>query len=300
VLLRRGDPAGGPIPLPVRWSPAALLSLCSLMAAGCTGDAADPAVGAGEPVAYADGVTFEVRVPDQVVGAPVVVLLHGCCGDTADMADLAYELAGRGVLVFNATWTTLERGGGWPRSYADVHCAIGVARTWARSVGAEAERLTTVAWSDGALLAAVVALAPPSTAPGCRAAGARPDAVVALGGYFGGGPDGPRAPPGTDGARLESWFGGPVEEVPSAWRAGNPRALIADGRVAATEVTFDLVVGRDDALATEARRFDAAVRRAGLAVELHEVAGGHFDVITPRTAGGARAVEIILERSGAS
>jgi acetyl esterase/lipase len=256
---------------------------------------APPPTSGPEWMTYADGVYAQVHRPDRAVGAPTVVLLHGCCGDPADLTQLALALADRGALVVNAGWTTLENGGGWPRSYREATCAVAVARLLARDLGARDDLVTLVAWSDGALLGSVAALAPPPVAPGCLAGnGVRPDAIVALAGFFGGRPEGPLA--ASDDRAANAWFGGEPESQAGSWRAGNPLALLADG--VTSPASFDLVVGRDDALASDAHRFVRALRDAGVAVRLHEVPGGHPDVILPRTAAGAAAVDRVIARAG--
>ncbi|MDQ4096342.1 MAG: hypothetical protein M3144_00520, partial [Actinomycetota bacterium] len=47
-------------------------------------------------------------------GAPVVVTLHGCCGDREDLFQLAYGLAEAGAVVFNPSFRNLPDGGGYP------------------------------------------------------------------------------------------------------------------------------------------------------------------------------------------
>src|SRR4051812_34785055 len=45
----------------------------------------------------------------------VAVLVHGCCGDRRDLADLARALARRGVLVLNLDVHAFRRGAAGPR-----------------------------------------------------------------------------------------------------------------------------------------------------------------------------------------
>jgi acetyl esterase/lipase len=278
----------------VRWEILVLVLLLFITGVLTRSSPASPQTRHAETIAYADGVTAQVHRPRRTEGAPTVVLLHGCCGDAADLTQLALELADRGALVMNAGWTTLEDGGGWPRSYREATCAVAAARIHARDLGARDEHVTLVAWSDGALLASVAALAPPPLATGCLGyEDGRPDAVIALAGFFGDRPEGPR--PSGDAHALAAWFGGEQEQQPASWQAGNPLAFLAEGSSSAPR--FDLVVGGEDRLLWDARRFAHALRAARVVVQVHEVPGGHVDVILPRTTAGAAAVDTVMARS---
>lgn len=250
-------------------------------------------------VAYAGDMTLDIHRPARPADAPTVVLLHGCCGDAADLGQLARTLAARGALVLNANWTVLARGGGWPRSYDDARCAVAMARQQAARVGAS-RNVALVGWSDGALLAASAALAPqPPTTPRRCSAGeeTRPDTVVTLGGFLGW-PVGPRVRHRTD-PSTAGWFGGTPTQKPQAWANGNPYSLAAEEGGEA-DVAFRLVVGRDDELVDHSRRFARLLRRRGSPVRLHVTSGGHFDVVSPRTSGGSTAVQVVLDVVGRS
>ena len=57
---------------------------------------------------YADGRRLDVRVPVSArPGLPVVVLLHGCCGDRSDVVKLAESVAGSGAVVMSLTGRVL-------------------------------------------------------------------------------------------------------------------------------------------------------------------------------------------------
>lgn len=243
----------------------------------------------------APGVAAEVHRPVEVLDAPTVVLLHGCCGDPADLGALARELRRRGALVVNASWTTRADGAGWPRSYRHATCAVASARALAGRVGARMDRLVVVGWSDGALLATVAGLRPPEPSPGCRThTSGRPDAVVAIGGFFG------WMNRDRDGLPLAGrgsvrWFGGTPASAPGPWEGGNPDSLVRGGVTSAPP--FDLVVGARDPLSAHGRRFARRLDQADLEVRLHRTDRGAAAMVNPRTSDGAVVVELVLSRA---
>src|SRR6476620_6842225 len=72
-------------------------------------------------IQYAPGTLLDRYAPPAIpAAAPVVVLLHGCCGDRRDLAGLARALARRGNVVLNTDIHNNRDGGGWPKSYEDA------------------------------------------------------------------------------------------------------------------------------------------------------------------------------------
>ena len=61
--------------------------------------------------------------------------------------------------MFSAPFRTVDEGGRFPDTFAESACAVGHARAHAAAFGGDPERVTLVAHSSGAGLAAVVALA---------------------------------------------------------------------------------------------------------------------------------------------
>lgn len=285
IVTRRGRPAQVALLLVL------VVALATIvLGIGRGGGAVPPPVRA---LKVAPGTAADLHLPAVATGAPTVVLLHGCCGDRADLGALARALARRGALVLNVDWTTPRDGGGWPRSYREASCAVAVARDLATDHGARADRVVAVGWSDGALLATVAGLQPPPPARGCTSPRAdRPDAVVALAPFLGWpDPDGP-----TDRGAV-AWFGGGPRTAPHAWAGGNP-VTVAPVAVAAGPVpTVDVVVGAHDPLHGHVRRVADSLRAAGVTVRLHETDRGTEAVATPRTPDGGRAVEVVLARA---
>ena len=250
-------------------------------------------------VRYSGAASLDVHVPRGARMAPVIVTLHGCCGDRHDLTALAHALAGEGAVVFNASWREASGPGRYPGSYQRAACAVRFARARARQYGGDPSRVTLVGWSDGGLLAAVVGNGADDHGGECDAPeGAEwPEAVVAIGGFLGwpvG--DGGTVDPAYVTDETIRFFGGRPEEVPQAWSRGNAYAQL--GRRPGLE--FRLVVGADDELADDSRRFAEAAGRAGHPVSVAVAPGaGHQTMIAPRTAEGALAVrETLLAARG--
>lgn len=225
---------------------------------------------------------------------PIVVTLHGCCGTRQDLAALALGLAEEGAVVFNASWRNLLEGGGYPGAYEEVACALRFARARGPAFGGNGERVTVVGWSDGALLAGVVANAGDDFAGDCLVEGetSLPDAFVAVGGFLGW-PDGDvgRVDPGYVNDGTVRYFGGRPDEVPEAWAAGNPFEHLGKNR----RLDVRLVVGTADPLVADNRCFHQAALRSGHRSHLVIVEGaGHQTVIAPRLREGEPAVAEIL------
>ena len=258
--------------------------------AGCaaTPPAGDLRAGAhtvAEDVEYADGRTLDVFMPVQTPASrlPIVIMLHGCCGDRADLAKLAEATAAEGVAVFNADWGGLGIDGRYPQSYQEVACAVRFAREQGDSYGADTRRIALLGWSDGALAAAVIALAGDTfSAEDCAAPGpsALPDAFVGVNGFYGW-----TVPVDssyvTD--RAVRFFGGTPEERPQAWADATPYTWL-DARSTLTSV---LVVGTTNPLLADAERFDAALRGADQTSQLFALEpAGDQSLISPRTEEG--------------
>jgi len=142
---------------------------------------------------YAPGKLLDVHAPEGNADVPVVLLWHGSGPDERDaLAPLAGELADRGVLALVPDWQSDDFGTGAGQLLASV----AFARTEARALGADPERIVLAGWSLGANAAAHVGLHP------AAADGWSPAALVGLGGSYTGSPfgddvfDGTHAAPG--------------------------------------------------------------------------------------------------------
>lgn len=224
---------------------AALVVVAALTGSACA-QPTDPADSADAPptpdprsAVYRDDLVIDVYEPPD--GTPpldvVVVAIHGCCGDRRDLAPIAEALAGTGATVVNADVRALGAGGGWPGTYLDAVCAI----AWADGVARERSdttKLAVLGWSDGALVAASVALGWPTfadtaAADGCGAPIPAEGPEIAIGvsghyGWIGEVPDHLR----TD--RAAEWFGGPPDSGAIGWSDGNPGWWVARNDVVRT------------------------------------------------------------------
>lgn len=242
---------------------------------------------------YLTGLELDVYTPAMpLVDLPVAVLVHGCCGDRTDLVKLAETVAARGAVVMNVDWG---------RDPADwlvgdgldaVACAVRFARSEASSYGGDPRRLVLVGWSDGAMLAATVALGPERPPrPDCRSSvgSGRPDAVVGLAGFYGW--ELPVDPVYATEAAVR-FVGGDPALAPELWHDATPYAWL-NGPV---ESPVTVVVGVDDPLRPDGERFAAAVEVAGGSARLVLVpAAGEPTLLSPRTAEGQTAAAAIID-----
>jgi acetyl esterase/lipase len=214
---------------------------------------------------YTDGRLLDVyRPPGDSSNLPVVLMIHGCCGDRADLGHLPPAIAMAGAVVYNADWSGVKPGVTYRQAYAEVACAVGYARSTATRYGGDPRRVTLFGWSDGAMAAAVVAAGGLSLSdPGCRSKRGpdRPDGLVGVAGYYGW-----TLPPeaNLESDRAVAFVGGTHDEVPVAWEEATPHGWLA----AAGPRCATLIVGATDPLAADARRYAAALRSSGHAVRL--------------------------------
>jgi acetyl esterase/lipase len=286
-----------------RTRPAILTAIALLLAMGCTSTRPlVPRMIVSRDVAYARGATLDVYAPG-VAGPeprPVLVTLHGCCGSKQDLAQLAGALAARGALVFNASWRNMPEGGHYPLVYQQAACAVSFARARAASYGGDPGRVALLGWSDGALLASVVANAGDRFAGTCpmRGTPARPDTLIGLAGFFGW-PPGPagRVDPRYINPRTIRFFGGTPARSPGAWADGNPYTHLGDN----PGLRVRLVAAGSDPMLADSRRFVTALRRAGQPASLAVVDGAsHQGVLLPRTPQGLATVQEVLKAAAGS
>ena len=284
-----------------RWAAGwpAVVAVALVVALAAPASSARPAAGVRvhREVGYAAAATLDVYAPVGGHGLPVLVLLHGCCGSRADLAQLALATARAGAVVFNAGWRSLADGGRFPAVYQQAACAVRVARADAARYGGDGRRVTLVGWSDGAMLAAVVANAGDDFGGDCRAPGvsALPDALVGVGGFYGWPADRGAVParyvtPGT-----VRFFGGTPARAPAAWSAGNPYHHLGRNR----RVAVTLLVAAGDPLADDNRQFLAALAATGHQAKLTVVPGTDpLTLISPRTDQGRTTIAEVLRTAG--
>ena len=224
-------------------------------------------------------------VTDQPGGAgrPVVVMIPGGPlppGNRDYLWNLARSVAGRGAVVFTADYRSSPAyGGGYPTTFADVACAIRVARQRARSLGGDPSRVTLVAHSYGGFLGAVLALSTTDYAAkgmGCltTSGDGRPDAFAGIAGVY----TLDRVGPGF----LVDFFGGDRATAPAAWGAGDVAVLAR--RTNRRRVPVRLIAGTNDPVAPPATadEFAAILKTAGYDVEATVEDGATHDTVLNR------------------
>ncbi len=237
-------------------------------------------------------IMLDVFAPATPGPWPVVVLLRGGPGGLGARASLdhfATATAARGIVVFNADYRdSLASGGGFPRPFDDVACAIRFARANATMYGGDPRRVTLAGHSLGAFVGAVVALADDAYGASCLSAqgSGKPDSFVGIAGPY----DLAETDVHDD---LASVLGGEPSALPDAWSAADPLGLAVRGLT----IPVALVHGTNDTtVAVNATRALAeALTRAddpALYRELPE--GDHGTVVNPALADGRSSIAIIV------
>jgi acetyl esterase/lipase len=220
---------------------------------------------------------------------PVFVLLPGgpsSPGQATYLLPLATAIAQRGAVVMVADWRQATAfAGGYPASFQDAACAVGVARDVARRYGGDPEDVTVVGHSLGGWAAAVISLAPAQMAPPsgtCNptAGSLRPDALVDL--------DGATDEPVTmeDGADyVAAFFGGTRTQRPGAYAAADALDILAAHPAGDDAIPILLVHGRSDTTVSPSvsKNLHAALLAAGYANRLLLIDGGHGAALTSPT-----------------
>jgi acetyl esterase/lipase len=219
---------------------------------------------------------------------PVIVLIHGGSWmaryGRIVMRGLAGDLVRRGWAVWNIEYRRVGGGGGWPATFVDVAAAIDhLAEIHAPL---ELDTITIVGHSAGGHLALWAAGRDklPAGAPGLIEGSPAVSVarVVAQAGVC----DLAGAYRRWRGGAARRLMGGPPEELPERYAAGDPMCLLPLSMPAL------LVHGtRDETVSIElARNYEQAARAAGSEVELVEIAGAagrHRAHIDPRSAAWA-------------
>lgn len=219
---------------------------------------------------------FEIYAPTSGGPWPLIMLEPGgdvAPGEPGDYLDqMATALAGRGAVVMVGQWRqTSHWGGRSPDSFADVACAIGVARRIGPDFGANPDRVVLAGHSLATRPVAVIGLTATAfvPAPGScdeTAGSLRPDAWADLAG-----PRDEIATAGSGDSELAAFFGGTRAADPAAWAAGDPFALAAERAVAATDLPIVLLQGGSDGGAADARAFQVALVAGGYHSRLIEI-----------------------------
>ncbi|MEX1179097.1 MAG: alpha/beta hydrolase [Nitriliruptor sp.] len=246
-------------------------------------------------IAYGDGPeqVADLLLPPGAApeaGWPTVVLVHG--GFWRDqyrrdlMADLAADLAARGLATWNVEYRRVgPTGGGVPETLEDVAAAVDHLAEVAADEPLDTERIAVAGHSAGGQLALWLASrgrlpdGAPGGEPGLRPCGVVAQAAVAslvdaleLGG-----------------GAVADFLGGRPDEVPERYALADPVALVGHG------VPTLLIHADGDATVPLdlSERYEAAASGAGDPVELVTGPGDHFAVIDPADPLWATAVDFL-------
>ena len=194
---------------------------------------------------------LDILAPEDGEALPTIVLLPGGPGAFEDrryLETLAAELAGRGAVVFLATYRSEATGNTMDDSLSDVRCAIRVARSRTGEFGGDPNRLVLAGHSYGSNLALETGANAEAETAGCLAdEPGVPDAAVGISGF----------------------------------------AFAVDDPVDA-DLRFFLMSGSEDQPAASAEAGEAGadrLREAGFEAEYVELEGiDHFEIVDPEVA----------------
>jgi acetyl esterase/lipase len=249
---------------------------------------------------YAENLVLDEYMPARPASdSPVVVLVHGCCGDRRDMAGLARALARRGAVVLNADVHPVNDGGGWPTSYHDVVCAVSSARERATRLSGGSHTVALVGWSDGALLGATATLGwreLSTDTSRCMSPvnEVGPDLLVGIGGYYGW--TSPAVPDDMVTEQTVAWFGARPTEDPRPWNLGNPMWWL-HLRPAPEPPPVRLIASMGDS--TDSVAFWRQLVAVGVDASIETArTTSHLGLVQPRDEGGASSLTLICEALG--
>jgi acetyl esterase/lipase len=242
-----------------------------------------PMIRCGSTASVTCRLMMDITAPTSGGPWPLIVFLPGGPSPpderySGDLDPFVKAIAGQGAIVMVAGWREgPDWGGGYPISFQDVACAIGVARKIGPAYGANPERVTLQGHSTGGWPAAVVGLTPtPFTpAPGAcnpTAGSLRPDSVVVGDGDL----HEVTQPDEADGLQYVTYFlGGDRTKRPDAWAAADPFALAKRYRAGANAIPFLLIHGSADTAVQPAvsESFQATLVAAGYHSRLVEIPG---------------------------
>jgi acetyl esterase/lipase len=191
--------------------------------------------------------------------------------DQGYVMDAGFPVAVRDAVVMQPVWRQdRDQGGGWPTSFQDIACAVGVARAIGPDYGGDPDRVVLVGHSLGGWASAVVALSPAEVTPApgtCNltSGSLRPDALVTLAGAV----DLTERGPGRQ-EFLSGFFAGSRAQRPQRWDQSDPFALATKKQ---NQIAVTVVHGTGDTTVAPAvaRDFAKALRDKGIDTHLVEV-----------------------------
>jgi acetyl esterase/lipase len=219
-------------------------------------------------------LTMDVLAPTAPGTRPIVLLVSGGPNPLTNQGyvmDAGFPVAVHDAVVINPVWRQdADQGGGWPTSFQDIACAVGVARAIGPDYGGDPDLVVLVGHSLGGWASAVVALSPAEVTPApgtCNptSGSLRPDALVTLAGAV----DLTERGPGRQ-EFLRGFFDGSRAQRPQRWAQSDPFALATKTQ---NQVPVTVVHGTGDTTVAPAvaREFAKALRATGVDTHLVEV-----------------------------
>jgi acetyl esterase/lipase len=220
-------------------------------------------------------LTMDVLAPTAPGTRPIVLLVAGGPNPLADQGyvmDAGFPVAVHDAVVIQPVWRQeRDQGGGWPTSFQDIACAVGVARAVGPDYGGDPDRVILVGHSLGGWASAVVALSPTEVTPADDAChptsgSLRPDALVTLAGAVDLDQRGSGLP-----EFLRTFFDGSRAQRPQRWAQSDPFALATTKKHDQIPVTVVHGTGDSTVAPAVARDFAKALRDNGVDTHLVEV-----------------------------
>jgi pimeloyl-ACP methyl ester carboxylesterase len=220
-------------------------------------------------------LTMDVLAPTKPGSRPIVLLVSGGPNPLANQGyvmDAGFPVAVHDTVVIHAVWRQdRDQGGGWPTSFQDIACAVGVARAIGPDYGGDPDRVVLVGHSLGGWASAVVALSPKQVTPSegaCNptSGSLRPDALVTLAGAVDLDQRGLGLP-----AFLRGFFDGSRAQRPLRWAQSDPLALATTSKHNQIPVTVVHGTGDTTVKPAVARAFAKVLRDKGVDTNLVEV-----------------------------
>jgi acetyl esterase/lipase len=218
-------------------------------------------------------LTMDVLAPTAPGSRPIVLLVAGGPNPLANQGyvmDAGFPVAVHDAVVINPVWRQdRDQGGGWPTSFQDIACAVGVARAIGPDYGGDPDRVVLVGHSLGGWASAVVALSPTEVpADGAcnpTSGSLRPDALVTLAGAVDLDQRGSGLP-----EFLRGFFDGSRAQRPQRWAQSDPFALATTKKHDQIPVTVVHGTGDTTVAPAVARAFAKALRDTGVDTHLVE------------------------------
>ena len=220
-------------------------------------------------------LTMDVLAPTAPGTRPIVLFVAGGPNPLTNQGyvmDAGFPVAVHDAVVIQPVWRQdRDQGGGWPTSFQDIACAVGVARAVGPDYGGDPDIVVLVGHSLGGWASAVVALSPEDIT---QAEGAcnptsgslRPDALVTLAGAVDLDQRGLGLP-----EFLHGFFDGSRAQRPQRWAQSDPFALATATKRNQPPVTVVQGTGDTTVDPATARTFAKALRHQGIDTHLVEV-----------------------------